>query len=385
MKNISILGATGSVGTQTLEVIKNESERFKLFAFSANKNYEKIINIIKNFSPKYACIVDKLTCKKVREYCKNENINIDIFEGTEGLTAISILPEVEIVVTSVVGMVGLVPTLNAIKSGKDIALANKETLVTGGEIVMREAKKHKVNIIPVDSEHSAIFQCLQGNKIETVNKIILTASGGPFRGKKREELVGITPEKAVKHPNWSMGKKISIDSSTLVNKGLEVIEAHWLFGLSYKDIEVVIHPESVIHSMVEYKDSSIIAQLSSPNMILPIQYALNYPTRKESLIDRLDFYKIRKLTFEKPDILNFKGLKLAYDAGNEGGIMPTIFNAANEEVVELFLQNKIGYLMIIDIIEECMNKFENENNIDLEVILDTENKVRRFIQNKYKF
>ncbi|MCY6372510.1 1-deoxy-D-xylulose-5-phosphate reductoisomerase [Clostridium ganghwense] len=385
MKYITILGATGSVGTQTLEVIKKESEKFKLIAFSANKNYQRIINTIKEFKPKYVAVVDKFTYEKVREYCEMQNIDINIFEGIEGLTTISILPEVDIVVTSIVGMVGLVPTLNAIKAGKDIALANKETLVTGGEIVMKEAQKHKVNILPVDSEHSAIFQCLQGNSIESVNKIILTASGGPFRGKTKKDLINITPEQAIKHPNWNMGKKISIDSSTLLNKGLEVIEAHWLFGLDYKDIEVVIHPESVIHSMVEYKDGSIIAQLSSADMILPIQYALNYPKREKSLINKLDFYKINKLTFEKPDMINFRGFKLSYDAGIEGGIMPTILNAANEEAVELFLQKKIKYLKIIDIIEECMNKFENENNIELELILNTEKIVRKFIQDKYNF
>ncbi|MCY6958261.1 1-deoxy-D-xylulose-5-phosphate reductoisomerase [Clostridium brassicae] len=385
MKNISILGATGSVGKQTLQVIRNEKERFKLVAFSANKNYQGIIDIVKEFKPKYVAVVDKYICEKVRDYCKCENINIEILEGIQGLTTISILSEVDIVVTSIVGMIGLVPTLNAIRAGKDIALANKETLVTGGEIVMREAEKYNVRILPVDSEHSAVFQSLQGNDINSVDKIILTASGGPFRGKNIEDLVNITPEEAIKHPNWSMGKKISIDSSTLVNKGLEVIEARWLFGIDYNNIEVIIHPESVIHSMVGYKDGSIIAQLSSADMILPIQYALNYPNRQNSLISKLNFYEVGKLTFEKPNITNFRGLKLAYDAGIEGGIMPTIFNAANEEAVQLFLEKKIKYLDIIKIIEDSMNNFENRGNIDLEMILNYEKMVRRFIQDKYNF
>ncbi|WMJ82030.1 1-deoxy-D-xylulose-5-phosphate reductoisomerase [Clostridium sp. MB40-C1] len=385
MKNISILGATGSVGTQTLQVIRNQKERFKLVAFSANKNYEGTISIIKEFKPKCVAVVDKYVCEKVRDYCKSENINIEIFEGVKGLTSISILSEVDIVVTSIVGMIGLVPTLNAIRAGKDIALANKETLVTGGEIVMKEAEKYNVRILPVDSEHSAIFQSLQGNNINSIDKIILTASGGPFRGKTTEELVNISPEEAIKHPNWNMGKKISIDSSTLVNKGLEVIEARWLFGVDYNNIEVVVHPESVIHSMVEYKDGSIIAQISSADMVLPIQYALNYPNRENSLISKLNFYEIGKLTFHKPDINNFRGLKLAYDAGIEGGIMPTIFNAANEEAVQLFLQKKIKYLDIIKIIEDSMNNFENKGNIDLEMILNYEKMVRRFIQDKYNF
>lgn len=385
MKNISILGATGSVGTQTLQVIKNEKNKFKLIAFSANKSYEKIIKIIKEFNPKCVAVVHKETCLKVKEYCTHENIKIEIFQGLKGLTAIATLKEVDIVVTSVVGMVGLVPTLDAIKAGKDIALANKETLVTGGKIVMEEAKKNNVNILPVDSEHSAIFQCLQGNNKKDINKILLTASGGPFRGKKIQELASVTPEIAIKHPNWSMGRKISIDSSTLVNKGLEVIEAHWLFNVDYEDIQVVVHPESVIHSMVEYKDGSVLAQMSCADMVLPIQYALNYPKREKSLINKLDFYKIKNLTFEKPDMVNFKGLKLAYECGKKGGIMPTIFNAANEEAVQLFLNCKIDYLKIIYIIEECINKFENKENIDLETILNYEKMVKSFIEEKYNF
>lgn len=383
MRNITILGATGSIGTQTLDIIRHQSIDFRLVAFSLHSNYEVAINIIEEFTPEYVTITDNVTYKKIKEYCLENKIKINLLQGMKGLIEISTLSEIHMVVTSVVGMIGLIPTLEAIRAGKDIALANKETLVTGGELVMREAKKHNVNILPVDSEHGAIFQCLQGNDIKSVSKIILTASGGPFRGMNRKDLNNITPEIAIKHPNWSMGKKISIDSSTMVNKGLEVIEAHWLFGLNYDCIDVIIHPESIIHSMVEYSDGSVMAQLASPDMRLPIQYALNYPKREKSIIERLNFSKINNLTFHEPDKINFPGLQLAYDAGIAGGIMPTIFNASNEVAVDLFLNNNISYLKIIDIIEESMMKFENKPVLDLETILDTENLVRDFIINKY--
>jgi 1-deoxy-D-xylulose-5-phosphate reductoisomerase len=383
MRNITILGATGSIGTQTLDIIRHQSIDFRLVAFSLHSNYEVAISIIKEFAPEYVTITDNVTYKKIKEYCLENKIKINLLQGMKGLVEISTLSEIHMVVTSVVGMIGLIPTLEAIKAGKDIALANKETLVTGGELVMREAEKYDVNILPVDSEHGAIFQCLQGNDIKSVSKIILTASGGPFRGMNKSDLNHITPEIATKHPNWSMGKKISIDSSTMVNKGLEVIEAHWLFGLNYNCIDVIIHPESIIHSMVEYSDGSVMAQLASPDMRLPIQYALNYPKRENHIIEKLNFSKINNLTFHEPDKINFPGLQLAYDAGTAGGIMPTIFNASNEVAVDLFLNNKIGYLKIIDIIEESMMKFENKPVLDLETILDTENLVRNFIINKY--
>ena len=280
-------------------------------------------------------------------------------------------------------MIGLVPTMKAIKCGKDIALANKETLVVAGELVIEAAKKNNVNILPVDSEHGAIFQCLQGNKLENVNKIIITASGGPFRGKNRQELIDIRPEDAIKHPKWKMGRKISVDSSTLMNKGLEVIEAHWLFGVDYENIQVVVHPQSVIHSMVEYIDGSIIAQMSSTDMRLPIQYAINYPKRNSAVIDKLDFYNIDNLTFEQPDIDTFKCLKLALKAGKMGGNMPAIMNAANEVAVELFLDYKIKYLQIEDIIEQCMNRFEHNIKPNLEEILDIDLKVREYVKNNY--
>lgn len=383
MKKISILGATGSVGAQTLDVIKKQQNKFQLIGFSANKNYEKINEIIESFKPNYVSVSDKNTFEKVKSYCKDRNFKIEILTGLEGLIKIATINEVDMVVTSIVGMIGLIPTLEAIKSGKDVGLANKETLVTGGELVMEAAKRYGVNILPVDSEHSAIFQCLQGNNTDALNTILLTASGGPFRGKSRDELISITPEEAIKHPKWNMGKKISADSSTLINKGLEVIEAHWLFNVDYDSIKVVIHPESIIHSMVEYKDGSIIAQLANADMRLPIQYALNYPKRESAIVDKLDFHKIKTLTFEEPDLVNFKGLKLSYEAGKAGGIMPTILNVANEVAVDLFLNRKISYLQIIDIIEESMNKFDNKKLLNLQMILDTEKKVREFIEDKY--
>lgn len=383
MKNLTILGATGSIGTQTLDIIRNQNLDFKLVAFSSHSNYKKTISIIDEFKPSYVAITDNNSYKEVKEYCDEKKIKINVLKGMEGLIQICTLSETDMVVTSLVGMIGLLPTLEAIKARKNIALANKETLVTGGELVMREAEKYGVHILPVDSEHGAIFQCLQGNNNSDISKIILTASGGPFRGKKKEELETITPEVAIKHPNWSMGKKISIDSSTMINKGLEVIEAHWLFGLDYNSIDVIIHPESIVHSMIEYKDGSVIAQLASPDMRLPIQYALNYPKREEKIIESLNLAKIASLTFYEPDKVNFRGLELAYHAGNAGGIMPTIFNASNEVAVELFLNNRISYLKIIDIIEECMNKFKNSPILDLETILYSEKLVKEFILNKY--
>ncbi|ABK61080.1 MULTISPECIES: 1-deoxy-D-xylulose-5-phosphate reductoisomerase [Clostridium] len=385
MKNICILGATGSIGTQTLDVIEKESNKFKLVAFSANKSYEKIITIIEKFNPVYGAINDKETFLKVKDHCNINNIKINLLYGMDGLIKISTLEEVELVVTSIVGMIGLVPTLEAINAGKDIALANKETLVTGGELVMKAAKQNNVKILPVDSEHGAIFQCLQGNSYKDIETIYVTASGGPFRQSKLEELINITPEQALKHPKWNMGKKISIDSSTMINKGLEVIEAHWLFNVGYDKIKVLVHPQSIVHSMVEYIDGSIIAQLASTDMRLPIQYALNYPVRNKKVVEKLDVYNMGNLTFEKPDFEKFRGLKLAYEAGKLGGIMPTIFNASNEVAVNMFLNNHIKYLEIVDIVEECMNKFENKSIKDVEDILNAEAKVRSFIKNKYNF
>lgn len=383
MKNITILGATGSIGTQTLDVIRKEKNDFCLKAISANTNYDKIINIIQEFKVQYVAMMDKNAYKKVKEYCDINNLHTEVLYGIEGLTTISTLDTVDIVVTSVVGMIGLIPTLEAIKAKKDIALANKETLVVAGEIVKREAQKNNVNILPVDSEHGAIFQCLQGNNKKDIKNIWLTASGGPFRGKNREDLKYITPDKALKHPKWNMGKKISIDSSTLMNKGLEVIEAHWLFDVDYDNIKAIIHPQSIVHSMIEYIDGSIIAQLAEPDMRLPIQYALNYPIRKKKAIKSLDFYNLNKLTFEKPDMDTFRCLELAYEAGKLGGIMPTVLNSANEVVVDLFLNYKIDYLQIEHIIEKCLGKFNNIKNPTLEDILKTDKEVRNYIYSNY--
>ena len=384
MKNICIIGATGSVGTQTLDVIRKEKDNFNLIAISANSNIDKVIEIIDEFSPKFVVISNEEAYKKIQEYIEGIDNKIKLLFGIEGLEYIATLDEVDMVVTSIVGMIGLRPTLKAIEAKKDIALANKETLVVAGEIVMKAAKDNGVNIFPVDSEHSAIFQSLQGNNLKDVKKIILTASGGPFRGKKSNDLINITPEEALKHPKWNMGRKISIDSATLMNKGLEVIEAKWLFDVDYNDIQVVVHPQSVIHSMVEYIDGSVIAQLSSTDMKLPIQYALNYPERKSQVCSSLDFYEISKLTFEKPDMDTFKCLALAYEAGKKGKLMPTILNGANEVCVELFLRNKVSFLQIADIIEEVMGKFDYNMEVTLENIIKMDEDVRTYIYNKYE-
>lgn len=383
MKHITLLGATGSIGSQTLDVVRKEKDNFKLIAVSAYKNYEKIISIINEFNPKYAVLMEEDSYNKLKEYCKIHSKDTEILLGMEGLMEIVAIPEVDIVVTAFVGMVGIQPTLKAIENGKDIALANKETLVAAGQIVMEKSKAHKVNIFPVDSEHSAIFQCLQGNSIDRINKIILTASGGPFRGKKFEDLKFVKKEVALKHPNWSMGSKISIDSATLMNKGLEIIEAHWLFNQPYEKIVPVIHPESIIHSAIEYTDGSIMAQLGNADMRLPIQYALNYPDRGEMIVKPLDLIKVAKLTFENPDYENFPCLKLAIEAGKCGGLMPTILNSSNEVAVDLYLKDRINFGQIYSIINECMNKFDYSKECTLENILSTQRIVTEFINNKY--
>ena len=383
MTKIAILGVTGSIGTQTIDVIRRESDNFKLIAISANKNIKEVVSIVKEFNPPYVVITDKTSYEVFLREIKNLGYKGNVLYGMDGLNFIASLDEVDIVVTSIVGMVGLEPTLKAIEAKKTIALANKETLVVGGEIVMEAARKNGVKILPVDSEHSAIFQSLQGSTYKSIKNILLTASGGPFRGRKKNDLVGITPKEALKHPNWSMGKKISIDSATLMNKGLEVIEAKWLFDVNYDDIKVIVHPESIIHSMVEYNDGSIIAQLGTADMRLPIQYALNYPDRKTKIVDSLDFYKIKNLTFEEPDIKTFKALNLAYEAGKIGGLMPTILNGANEVCVDLFLKEKIAFLQIADIIEETMDKLYKEKEVTLENILEMDLKTRQYIEEKF--
>lgn len=383
MTKIAILGVTGSIGTQTIDVIRRESDNFKLIAISANKNIKEVVSIVEEFNPPYVVITDKPSYEVFLSEIKNLGYKGKVLYGMDGLNFIASLEEVDIVVTSIVGMVGLEPTLKAIEAKKTIALANKETLVVGGEIVMEAARKNGVRILPVDSEHSAIFQSLQGSEYKSIKNILLTASGGPFRGRKKNDLIGITPKEALKHPNWSMGKKISIDSATLMNKGLEVIEAKWLFDVNYDDIKVIVHPESIIHSMVEYNDGSIIAQLGTADMRLPIQYALNYPNRKAQIVDSLDFYKVKNLTFEQPDIKTFKSLGLAYEAGKIGGLMPTILNGANEVCVDLFLKEKITFLQIADIIEETMDKLYKEKEVTLENILEMDLKTRKYIEEKF--
>ena len=386
MKSISILGATGSIGTQTLDVIRNSEGTINLIGITANSSVDKIKEIIKEFKPKYVGMMELNSAKVIEEFCNESYPEIKVFSGIDGLIKIATLDEIDTVVTSVVGMIGLKPTMAAIEAKKDIALANKETLVVAGELVMNKAKENNVRILPVDSEHSAIFQSLSGYKNKDINKIILTASGGPFRGKNLEDLKDVTVKEALKHPKWNMGQKISIDSASLMNKGLEVIEAHFLFDTDYDNIEVVVHPQSIIHSMVEYKDASIIAQMGTPDMRLPIQYALNYPERKGMIAKPLNFYEVGSLTFEKPDLDTFKCLKFAYDAGKIGGLAPTILNGANEEAVALLLEEKIKFLQIEEIIEECMNVFKENyyDELTLENIVELDKKVRKYIRNKWE-
>lgn len=384
MKKISILGVTGSIGTQTLDVVRN-SDDIKIIGISANSSTEKMKEIIKEFKPKYVAMMKEECAEELKEFCKENSFEIEVYSGLDGLVKISVLDEIDMVVTSVVGMIGLVPTIKAIKAKKDIALANKETLVVAGELVMKAAEENGVKILPVDSEHSAIYQSLRGNDLSTLKKIILTASGGPFRGKKEEELKEITLEEALNHPNWSMGKKITIDSATLMNKGLEVIEAHWLFNCDYDNIQVVVHPQSIIHSMVEYTDGAIIAELGSADMRLPIQYALNYTKRKKEVAKSIDFYEISKLTFEKPDMNTFKCLKIAYEVGKNGGLLPTVLNGANEVAVQLFLDRKIKFLEIAEIIEKTLKEFKDEckKELNLDNIIALDKKVRNYVINKY--
>ncbi len=380
MKKIAILGSTGSIGTQTLEVVR-ENKDIEVLGRAAGNNIKLLERQIREFHPKMAAVWSEERAKELRENVKD--LNIKIVSGMEGLIELSVMEESEILVTAIVGMIGIRPTIEAIKAGKDIALANKETLVTAGHIIMPLAKEYQVAILPVDSEHSAIFQSLQGGQEKALHKILLTASGGPFRQKTREELLNIQVEDALKHPNWEMGRKITIDSSTLVNKGLEVIEAKWLFDVSLDQIEVVVHPQSIIHSMVEYVDGAIIAQLGTPDMKLPIQYALYYPERRFLPGDRLDFAALSKLTFEKPDMETFYGLRLAFEAGKEGGSLPTVFNAANELAVSKFLERKIKYLEIPEIIEHCMQAHKTIADPSVDEILQTEQEVYEQIESRW--
>ena len=379
MKKIAILGSTGSIGTQTLEIVRTNGD-LEVTALAAGNNIDLLEQQIREFRPKLAAVWKEERAAELKSRVRD--MDIEIVSGMDGLLSVAAEPESEILVTAIVGMIGILPTIEAIKAGKDIALANKETLVTAGHIIMPLAKERGVSILPVDSEHSAIFQSLQGGQRKALHKILLTASGGPFRGKKREELKNIQVEDALKHPNWEMGRKITIDSSTMVNKGLEVIEAKWLFGVTVDQIQVVVQPQSIIHSMVEYEDGAVIAQLGTPDMKLPIQYALYYPERRYLPGDRLDFAALQQITFEKPDMETFYGLKLAYEAGRRGGSLPTVLNAANERAVAMFLDRKIGYLQIPEIIQACMENHKNIEDPTVEEILKTEQETYEFIRLK---
>ncbi|MDO6354091.1 1-deoxy-D-xylulose-5-phosphate reductoisomerase [Caloramator sp. CAR-1] len=382
MRRLCILGSTGSIGTQALEIVRTKKEEFKIIALTANSNVELLIEQAKEFKPSYVVIVDE----SKKNYLKDKlaNLEIEVLTGIEGLEYVCTLKEVDIVLTAVVGMIGLRPTVQAIRSKKRIALANKETMVVAGEIIKKELKEYKAEIIPVDSEHNAIFQALQGNKKDEVVRIILTASGGPFRGYKKEELKDVTPELAIKHPRWNMGKKISVDSATLMNKALEVIEAHWLFDMDYDKIDVIIHPQSIVHSMVEYIDGSIIAQLGVTDMKLPIKYALEYPKRTNSVSGYLDLKAVAKLTFEEVDTETFECLKLGYLAGKIGGSMPTVLNAANEEAVKLFLERKISFLEIPKLLQAAMENHKVEHNLTIEKIITIEESTKKYINELIK-
>lgn len=381
MKKIAILGSTGSIGTQTLEVVRSNPE-LQVAALAAGSNVEKMEEQIREFRPRVAAMWTEAAAADLK--ARVADLDVKILWGMEGLLEIAALPESRVLVTAIVGMIGIRPTIAAIRAGKDIALANKETLVTAGHIIMPLAKECGVSILPVDSEHSAVFQCLNGEPADKIEKILLTASGGPFRGKTREQLADIRVEDALKHPNWSMGRKITIDSSTLVNKGLEVMEARWLFGVGLDRIQVVVHPQSIIHSAVQFTDGAIMAQLGVPDMKLPIQYALFYPDRRPMPGKRVDFFELGSITFEKPDTETFTGLALAYRAAELGGSMPTVYNAANEKAVALFLERKIPYLEIPELIGEAMEHHSLIANPGVEEILAAEAETYTYIEGRIK-
>jgi 1-deoxy-D-xylulose 5-phosphate reductoisomerase len=380
MKKIAILGSTGSIGTQTLEIVRDNPD-LDVVGLAAGTNIDLFEKQVREFRPKLVSLQSEEACKDLEE--RLADMQVEIVCGMDGLIQIAEMEESDVLVTAIVGMIGIRPTIAAINQHKDIALANKETLVTAGHIIMPLAEKMGVSILPVDSEHSAIFQSMQGENRERVSKLLITASGGPFRGKSRAELENVRLEDALHHPNWSMGNKITIDSATLVNKGLEVMEAKWLFDVDLENIQVVVHPQSIIHSMVEYVDGGIMAQLGTPDMKLPIQYALFYPDRRPMRGKRVDFYALGSITFEKPDMETFTGLKLAMRAAGEGGSVPTVFNAANERAVSLFLNRKIRFLQIAEIIEMCMDAHKRIASPDVEEILASEQETYEFIQTKF--
>lgn len=381
IKNIAILGSTGSIGTQTLEIVRLNQD-IQVTALAAGSNVAMMEQQIREFKPKLACLWDEEKARELKAAVSD--LDVRVVSGMDGLIEAATEVAADIVVTAVVGMIGIRPTIAAMKAGKDIALANKETLVTAGHIIMPLAQQMGVKILPVDSEHSAIFQSLQGSAGNRIHKILLTASGGPFRGWTRQQMASVQLEDALKHPNWSMGHKITIDSSTMVNKGLEVMEAHWLFDVEMDQVQVVVQPASVIHSMVEYEDGAVIAQLGTPDMKLPIQYALYYPERRYLPGDRLDFTKLTQITFEVPDMENFRGLSLAYEAGRTGGTLPTVFNAANEMAVGMFLNRKISYLTIVDMIEGAMGSHKVQMNPDVAGILAAEQETYEFIKSRWQ-
>jgi 1-deoxy-D-xylulose-5-phosphate reductoisomerase len=381
MKNIVILGSTGSIGTQTLDVIRN-SKDFNVVGLTCNNNLDLLIKQIDEFKPKVIAVKNENNAKELKNILNNTGV--EILSGEEGICDVAEYHDAELVVVAIEGIAGLMPAYKAIKAKKNIMLANKECLVTGGKIITELAKKNKVKILPIDSEHNAIFQCLKGNKKKYISKLIITASGGPFRGKTKEELKFVTMEQALKHPNWKMGKKITIDSATLMNKGFEVIEAKWLFDVPLNKIEVLVHPQSIIHSMVEYIDGSIIAEMATTDMRIPIQYALNYPERKAVKgVKSLDFEVFSTLTFEKPDLETFKCLSLAYQAIEEGGTMTTVLNTADEVAVSLFLEKRIKFLDIPKIIEKSMEKHDNIINPDINDIIEVDHSIRKSILDEY--
>lgn len=381
MKKIALLGSTGSIGTQTLDVVRHYPNDFQVTALAASSNITRLEEQIREFKPKMAVVFNEAKALELKHNIRD--LEVEVLSGMDGLLAAAKEESADIVLTAVVGMIGIRPTIAAIEAGKDIALANKETLVTAGHLIMPLAKEKGVKILPVDSEHSAIFQCLQGENRGQIHKIHLTASGGPFRGRTLDQMRDIQVEDALKHPNWVMGRKITIDSATMVNKGLEVIEARWLFDVGLDQIQVVVHPESVIHSAVEFDDSAVIAQLGTPDMRLPIQYALFYPDRKPLGGEWLDLFKLGTLHFEQPNLEVFRGLQLAYDALNIGGSMPTVFNAANEMAVAKFLDRKIKFLDIPEIIGEAMEKHTAVKSPSLDAILDTEKATYEFIESRW--
>lgn len=380
MKNIAILGSTGSIGTQTLDVAR-ENEDLRVVAVSAGKSVEKLEEQIREFHPILAAVWDEKAARDLKT--RIADTDTKVVSGMEGLLELASMPESDILVTAIVGMIGIRPTMEGIRAGKDIALANKETLVTAGHLIMPMAREYGVSILPVDSEHSAIFQAIHGEENKEIHKLLITASGGPFRGRTTEELRNVTVADTLKHPNWVMGRKITVDSATLVNKGLEVMEARWLFDMDLDHIQVVVQPQSIIHSMVEFKDGAIMAQLGTPDMRLPIQYALYYPHRRYLDGDRLDFTKLREITFEVPDMETFRGLPMAIQASREGGSMPTVFNAANELAVKKFLEEKIGFLDIYEIIAQSMERHKKIEHPDLDEILSVEQDTYQWIESRW--